>query len=147
MPLINPKNRQEELTTPENQNPNLLINIHISQNILFCINLLVIIIATTNLNVINSNRKFSWISPLWPRVGALVAPSQDNWNFHLCLHLNTSSLRSFNNSLRSLKLFILIFSSIHKLYLPLKLLAVEDCLTIFQFTWRVGPWSLRLKNI
>ena len=37
-----------------------------------------------------------------------MALSQDNLNFPLCQHLNTSSFRSFS-SLRSLKLIILIF--------------------------------------
>ena len=57
-----------------------------------------------------------------------MANNQDNLNSPLCLHLNASSLCSLSSSLRSLKLIILIFSSIHKLHLPLKLLTVEDCL-------------------
>ena len=104
VPLINPKNGQRELSSPEIENPN-------------------------DINVIISNKNHpASISLLLSRVGGSVAPSQDNVNLILCRHLNTSSLRSFNSSLRSLKLIILIFSSIHKLHLLLKLFAVEDCL-------------------
>ena len=74
-----------------------------------------------------------WSPTLLLFLGGSVDPSNDNLNLFLCLHLNTSSLRSFNSSLRSLKLIIQFFSSIHKLYLPLKIFAVEDCLTIFHF--------------
>ena len=57
-----------------------------------------------------------------------MAPNQDNLNLLLCQHLNTSSLCSLSSCLQSLKLIILIFLSLHKLHLPLKLFAVEDCL-------------------
>ena len=55
-----------------------------------------------------------------------MTPNQDNLNLPLCLDLNTSLLCALSSRLRSLKLIIQIFSLIHKLHLPLKLLAVED---------------------
>ena len=61
--------------------------------------------------------KFSSLSLLLPRIGGSVALSQE-LNFPLCLHLNSSSFRSFNSCQRSLKLIIVIFPSIHKLNLP-----------------------------
>ena len=45
-----------------------------------------------------------------------MVPNLNNLNLLLCLHLDTSSLRSLSNSLRSLKLIILIFSLINKLH-------------------------------
>ena len=57
-----------------------------------------------------------------------------------------SLLHLISSSLRSLRLVILIFSSIHKLHQPLKLFTVEDCLTIFHFIRGVSPWSLRLQK-
>ena len=100
---------------------------------------------TTEINVIISNKNHpKSISPLLYRVGTFVAPTQDNLNLLLCLHLNRSSLRS---SLRSLKLFIIVFSSIHKLHLPLKVFAVEDCLTIFHFIWGLAPDPKSSKKI
>ena len=51
-----------------------------------------------------------------------MEPSQDNLHLSLCQHLNTSLLYSLSSSLWSLKLIMLIFSSIHKLYLPLTLI-------------------------
>ena len=65
-----------------------------------------------------------------------MALSQDNLNFPLCLHSNTSSFLSFNSSLRFLKSIILFFSSIPKLDLPLKLLTVEECPIIFYLIWQ-----------
>ena len=88
-------------------------------------------------NVISNRYHSKSISLFLSRVGASVAHNQDNLNLPLCLHLNTSSLRSLSRSLRSLKLIIQIFSSMNKLYLP------EDCLTIFYFILGVSPWSLR----
>ena len=98
-----------------------------------------IILVTTEIIVIISNKNHpALISLLLFRVAASVPPSprcQDDLDLLLCLHLNTSWLRSFNSSLRSLKLIILIFSLVHKLHLSLKLFTVEDCLTIFHFIW------------
>ena len=62
-----------------------------------------------------------------------MALNQDNFNLPLCLHLNTNSLCALSSHLESFKLIILIFSLIHKLYLPLKLFSVEDCQAIFHF--------------
>ena len=70
-----------------------------------------------------------------------MALNQDNLNLPLCLPIKHKVLRSLSSSLRSLKLIILIFSSMHKLHLLLKLFAVEDCLTIFHFYFfGVSPW-------
>ena len=63
-----------------------------------------------------------------------MALSQDNLNFPL----DTSLFLSFNTCLPSLKLIILIFSSIYKLHLPLNLFAVEDCLIFFPLTLEGG---------
>ena len=72
-----------------------------------------------------------------------MIPNQDNLNFPLCLHLKTSSFLSFNNSFEFLKLIMLIFSYKHGLHLPLKLLAVDECLIIFHLICGDSPWSLR----
>ena len=88
-----------------------------------------IILVITEIKVIISNKTHpKYISLFLSRVGASVVHNLDNFNLLLCLHLNITSLRSFSSCLRSLKLVILIFSSIHKLHLALKLFAIEDCL-------------------
>ena len=99
------------------------------------------------MNIIISNKNhLKSISLFLCRVGASVARNQDNLNLLLCLHLNTSALRSLSRCRRSLKLIILIFSSIHKLYLPLKLFADENCLTISHLIWEVSRWSFRFQK-
>ena len=77
-------------------------------------------LLTTEINIIISNKNHpASISLLLSWVEALVAPSHDDLNLLLCLNLNTSSFHLFNSSLRSLKLNILFFTSIHKLHLSL----------------------------
>ena len=106
---------------------------------------IILVITGTNVTITYKIHPKS-ISLFLSRVGASVTPSQDYLNLLLCLHLNTGSLRSLSSSLQSLKLIILIFSSIHKLHQQLKLFAVEDCLTIFYLIWGVSSWSFGFQE-
>ena len=109
-----------------------------------------IILSTTEINIIISNKNHpASISLLLSRVEALVTPSHDNLNLLLCRNLNTSSFHSFNSCLRSLKLNILFFTSIHKLHLSL--IAVSTVTrnwlksqngTLFSHVWRRGRLAL-----
>ena len=99
MPLINPKKSQVELTTPEIKNPNFEL-ISKSPPLHKYPRHTSIIPLTSEINVINANKNHpTSISQLLSRVGASVAPSQDNINLLLCQHLNKSSFHSFNSSL------------------------------------------------
>ena len=56
------------------------------------------ILVITEINVIITDKNHpTSIYLLLSKVGASVAPSQDNLNLLLCLHLNTSSLRSLSS--------------------------------------------------
>ena len=79
-------------------------------------------------------------------VGTLIILNQYILYLSLCLHLNNSSLRVLSSCLWPLRLIIHIFSSIHMLYLQLKLFVIEDHLTNFPFLWGVSPWSLTFQN-
>ena len=146
MSLINPKNDPRELTTTEIKNPNykfiskfpIISLLHKSPRH--------IIQSTTEKNVNNTNKTHpASISLLLSWIGASVAPSQDNLNLLLCLHLATSLFRSFNCSLWFLKSNILIFYRYtsyiyHWSYSRLKTAWLFSTL----FGVGISSWSLRL---
>ena len=73
----------------------------------------------------------------------LDSPQSRYFKFTFTLSLNICSQRVLSSCMGSLKLIILIFSSINRLHL-LKLYAVED--VYIPLIWGFRPWSLRFQK-